>query len=340
VGTLVPQGLPAEAYADKFGKTFGPLTLSLGLDHLFTTWWYLLLLALLMVSAGACARRIWRIGRDIAAGPSLGLLQRKLHAGKAVGTSETVAGEAEAVEQRLNRTLGGHFYRVTAGADDAGGRWLVARKHGWAGWGIVLSHIAIFSIALGALLGIWPGLALDKMIKIDEGTVYQDKDGDFDFSLRLNSFSLEYYPGEDMVKAYKSDVSVIEGGREVEQQVILVNHPLTYKHVKFYQSSYGVGGFTVKVTPPSGAAEELSFPVQQMGGEEGPIYAIPEDQGVQFIAGRTAALVARGFSAEGPEDAPPDQPKVPAAQITIASGFGKGANHSLRIWAGFSRGSR
>ena len=347
VGMLVPQGQPAEAYNTHLGKALGPLVVSLGLDHVFTTWWYLLLLALLLVSAAACAKRIGRLGRAMAAGPSLALLQRRLQATTGAVHTQAAAGEPEQVRERLTRSLRGHGYRLTTAQDEAGGSWLVGRKHGWAGYGLFLSHVAIFSIALGALIGMWPGTALDKPVNLTEGSVYQDKEGDFDFSLRLNSFSLENYP-DGSVKAYDSDVSILEGDKEVKRQVIMVNHPLTYKHVNFYQSSYGVGEFTVKVTPANSAAEELHFPVQMGGGDNGPEYNIPEESAVQFIGAKQAALVARGFSPTGPDDkgcpaagtgaSAAGGAPCAAAQVTLVSGFAKGGNHSFQDLGWLQRG--
>jgi cytochrome c biogenesis protein len=336
VGTVMPQGQPAEAYADHFGKALGSLMVSLGLNHVFTTWWYLLLLALLLVSAAACAQRIWRLGRGLAAGPSLRLLQRKLQVGKSCGLTETVPTAPEQVVERLARSLRGRRYRVEAGPDEADARWLVARKHGWAGYGIFLSHVAIFSIAVGAVLGMWPGLALDKMVNLTEGEVYTDTPGDFDFSLRLNSFALDYYPDGTTVKAYKSDVSVLEGGAEVKRQVILVNHPLTYHHVKFYQSNFGIAGFGVKVTPAHGPAQEVRFPLEPGSGEEGPMYEVPADSTVQFIGGKQSALVAQGFSPAGAGNACPvagsggADASCATANLTLVSGFNQGGKHAIK----------
>ena len=336
VGILVPQGAPAQEYTQRLGKALGPVIVHLGLDHVFSSWWYLLLLGLVICSAAACAKRMWRLGRDLAAGPPLALLQRKLAAEGTSGETAKLNAGPEDVLAQLTGSCRRHRYRVTGGADEAGAIWLVCRKHGWAGYGMVLSHLAIFGIALGALLGVWPGAALDKPVNLTEQEVYQDPDHSFDFALRLNSFALEYYPDQTTVKAYKSDVSVLEGDREVKRQSVLVNHPLSYRHVQFYQSSYGIGGFALKVTPPQGEPEELLFPLVPCSEGDGcGMYDIPSDGAVQFTAGKQAAIVARGFSPDGSESASPmpgaggGDSQPPAAQITMVSGFGKGGDHAF-----------
>ena len=70
---------------------------------------------------------------------------------------------------------------------------------------------------------------------------------DLGFTVRCNSFRLETYP-TGQPKAFMSDLSVIEGGRETLRKTIVVNDPLQYKGIWFYQSSYGqAGGATAKV---------------------------------------------------------------------------------------------
>jgi cytochrome c biogenesis protein len=149
---------------------------------------------------------------------------------------------------------------------------------------------------------------------------------------------VENYP-DGSVKGYNSDVSVVEGDKEVKRQVVMVNHPLTYKGVSFYQSTYGIGEFTIKVTPAQGAAEELTFPVETGGDPAGP-YSIPEANAVQFIGEKQAALVGRGFSPTGPDDSScpvtgtgtggASEAPCAAAQLTLVSGFSKGGNHSFK----------
>ncbi len=62
----------------------------------------------------------------------------------------------------------------------------------------------------------------------------------FGFGLRCDAFNLELYGNSDMPKAYQSTLSVIDGGQRAVTKKIVVNDPLTYKGITFYQSSYGV----------------------------------------------------------------------------------------------------
>lgn len=59
------------------------------------------------------------------------------------------------------------------------------------------------------------------------------------FTLKLNDFILERYPGSNSPSGYKSDVLLIDSSASTEKPfVIFMNNILKYKGYRFYQSSY------------------------------------------------------------------------------------------------------
>ena len=61
------------------------------------------------------------------------------------------------------------------------------------------------------------------------------------FTIRLNDFVLERYPGSSSPSGYKSDVVLIDKSGNVEKPfLIFMNNILKYKGYRFYQSSYDV----------------------------------------------------------------------------------------------------
>jgi len=120
-------------------------------------------------------------------------------------------------------------------------------------FGVYVTHLSIIIIFIGAIVGNVAGFK--GYVNIPEGesiTQVPVRGGilnqDLGFTVRCNAFSLETYPS-GQPKAYKSDLSVIDGGREAVRKTIVVNDPLQYKGIWFYQSSYGqAGGATAKVT--------------------------------------------------------------------------------------------
>lgn len=86
------------------------------------------------------------------------------------------------------------------------------------------------------------------------------------FAIRCDDFNVDYYGATDMPKAYRSWLTVLQGGKPVLSKSIEVNDPLTYEGVTFYQSSYGMmpkgGGssvFTFRVTSKEGKTERLGL---------------------------------------------------------------------------------
>jgi cytochrome c biogenesis protein len=59
------------------------------------------------------------------------------------------------------------------------------------------------------------------------------------FEIRCDRFVFEQYP-DGTPKEYRTEVTLSEvGGAEVKKASIRVNHPLSYKGITFYQSTYG-----------------------------------------------------------------------------------------------------
>jgi len=64
------------------------------------------------------------------------------------------------------------------------------------------------------------------------------------FSVRCDDFNVTYYDlkgnkQDRFVKEYTSLLTIIENGKEVLEEKVEVNHPLHYRGIAFYQSSYG-----------------------------------------------------------------------------------------------------
>ncbi len=85
------------------------------------------------------------------------------------------------------------------------------------------------------------------------------------FALRCDKFEVSFYD-TGAPKEFKSDLAVIENGREVLKRSIVVNDPLTYEGITFYQASYGT---TLKeagielTDPDSGKKIAMTLPFRQ-----------------------------------------------------------------------------
>ncbi len=59
------------------------------------------------------------------------------------------------------------------------------------------------------------------------------------FSIKLNDFQLDRYPGSESPKSYASEVTVMDNGNNFDFRIFM-NHILIHKGFKFFQSSYRI----------------------------------------------------------------------------------------------------
>ena len=67
------------------------------------------------------------------------------------------------------------------------------------------------------------------------------------FSIKLNDFQLEKYPGSESAASYASEITVIDTDESFDYRIFM-NHILDYKGFKFFQSSYKNAGEAIEQT--------------------------------------------------------------------------------------------
>ncbi|NLY65761.1 MAG: cytochrome c biogenesis protein ResB [Alcaligenaceae bacterium] len=90
------------------------------------------------------------------------------------------------------------------------------------------------------------------------------------FDIKLNKFIIEYYQTNGMPKRFASDVTITDlATKEVQNQIIEVNHPFTMHGITLYQSSFDDGGSKLQLTgyPVKGAGTETFELSGEVGGE-------------------------------------------------------------------------
>lgn len=251
LGTIIEQNQPPEKYHQIYEDWAFALFDRLNLFDMYHSKWFLLMLVLFTVNLSCCTIDRFPKMLKVVRNPRTKLdenLERTLSLvdrWKKKGTLHEWAGKySEALSSSFAKP------KVT----EADGQVHLYAESGVASrFGVYVTHLSIIIIFIGAIFGnvagfkgyvnIPEGDAISK-VPVRGGTLIQD----LGFTVRCNAFSLETYPS-GQPKAYKSDLSVIEGGREVVRKTIVVNDPLQYKGIWFYQSSYGqAGGVTAQVT--------------------------------------------------------------------------------------------
>jgi cytochrome c biogenesis protein len=127
---------------------------------------------------------------------------------------------------------------------DQGAWHLFAEKGKLSRLGFYCIHLSILIILLGAMIGSFFGFR--GYVNIVEGETADRvflRSGQqvqpLGFKVKLDQFSVSFYP-TGAPREFKSTVTILEGERKILTEAILVNHPLTYKGISLYQSSYGV----------------------------------------------------------------------------------------------------
>ena len=109
-------------------------------------------------------------------------------------------------------------------------------------FGVYAVHLSILLMIAGAVIGCIFGLQADINIKEGETVnVVNLAEGkgihQLDFSVRCDKFIADFYEN-GAPKTYRSDLSFIKNGKVAHQGSLLVNHPITFEGLRFYQSSY------------------------------------------------------------------------------------------------------
>jgi cytochrome c biogenesis protein len=112
-------------------------------------------------------------------------------------------------------------------------------------FGVYLVHFSVLMILIGGLVGSFFGF--EAFVNIPEGEkrsinkVFLRKGvlpQDLKFEIMCDKFFVEFYDS-GAPKEFRSDLRFIVDGAEVKEASALVNHPVNFQGIKFYQSSYG-----------------------------------------------------------------------------------------------------
>jgi cytochrome c biogenesis protein len=217
----------------------------------------------------------------------------------------TVKGGVEQAEAAVLKALGAKGFRPMVTKD--GGTTLIASQKGaYSRLGYILTHISIILIFVGALIGSFFGFKgflnlpegeasavvylrneplwdriMDSLGIAKSAVVYDQRGGvpymPLGFFLRCDDFEVDYYTNAGrptgMPSEYWSILSVYDRSQQkVLDKRIVVNDPLTYRGITFYQSSYGTmpeaRGAVVLTVKPKNSPGPGETVVVQPGGEE------------------------------------------------------------------------
>ena len=244
-GTVIPQNASPEEYLRFYKFSTYKILKILGFLDMYHAGWFVFLLALLSLNLVVCSWRRLRVTRKFFSLPGERLEDEQWQALPLRGKF-LHQGLAADILPRFQEVLSRLFTRPKLVEDSKQAYLLFAEKEKPSRIGVYCIHLSVLVILAGALIGSFLGFRGN--VNIEEGQAADQvilRNGQQvrfpGFSVQLEKFSVSFY-STGAPKEFKSILTITEKGRKILTEPILVNHPLTYKGITFYQSSYGVAG--------------------------------------------------------------------------------------------------
>ncbi len=295
IGTLIPQNENPGAYIQAYGEFGFKLFSVLGLFDMYHAWWFLLLLLTLTVNIIVCS-----VDRFPAAWKIVSSRKRGFNAGRfrKMANHQTVTAPVspEDLQPVAAKAIARHFKKLQIESTDTGFL-LFAEKRRWSRLGVYVVHTSIVLLLLGSIIGSIFGF--EGFVNIPEGETVDtiqlrnaNRTHKLDFSIRCDDFDVSFYEN-GAPREYRSDLTLLDGGKPVHAKSIVVNDPVRYRGINIFQSSYGqvpaetiTLGFTSKETG-------MTYTEKMRPGQS---YEIPENLGTLTLQGLKREAAFKGHS--------------------------------------------
>ncbi len=231
-GTLVPQQRPPAEYFARYGS-LAQLLIRLKITNLYHSFWFIGLLFIFSLNIITCTliRLMPKLRRIL--NPQFETEQKNLQLLKISKKIRKNWSVLKAKEE-LRGELRLRHYRVRE-REGEGKIFIIGRKRLLGAFGSDIVHLGLLIILAGGILSGLGGFR-ENLILYEQEVIPVPR---ADFKIRLEKFETEFY-ANGSVKDWKSTLTVLEKGAPQLNKVIEVNHPLSYKGLLFYQSSYGL----------------------------------------------------------------------------------------------------
>jgi cytochrome c biogenesis protein len=251
IGTLITQNATRTEYIQRYGIRLYEVLNFFNLFDMYHSWWFSAILLLLVINLIACSVHrfpgVWsQISRGIG---STGLEDSMLKTLPYVEKVQMMSKTGDKAEEEV-RSLLKKWFSHPMRIETESAITLFSEKGKFSRLGVYITHLSLLIILIGGLMGSLYGFK--GHVEILEGEAVnqiflkardEEVSKPIDFSVRCDDFNITYYdfPGrkEKHVKEYTSALTILENGKEVLKKTVQVNHPLHYKGLAFYQSSYG-----------------------------------------------------------------------------------------------------
>lgn len=261
-GTVILQRPATDA--DELQRAYAPQMLRvldfLKLTDVFHSWWFVTLLVLVSVSIIAASIQrfpnAWRFySRPYRSTDET--FRKALPMQARVPIENEEAGLA-AAERALHRNGFGPQRIVRENSFS-----LFAERNRISEMAVYIVHASLLLVFFGGIVdAIWGWRGFVALTRGEQSSHIQLRDGSnrtLPFAVRCDSAGQENYT-DGTPKRWWSKLAVVEDGREVSNKEIVVNDPLVYRGIRFYQASYG----------STGKVDKLVLAATHIGAKEDP----------------------------------------------------------------------
>ncbi len=246
IGTVLQQNQDQADYLHQFGPTWYWTFRALGLFDMYHTWWFLTILGLLMFSLAACLlRNTPRFLKEMRNRKGTLSASARKHIKHKF---DLVLDDKHTAISAIKTSLPGWKWVETKVGDVL---WLRGDKGRFHKWGYISVHAALLIILIGGWMSVQFGfrgnMAVPEGGKESEISFLRGTSVEYlkmPFEIRCDDFDIDFF-STGAPSEFRSRLTIIDNGKEVMTEDIIVNEPLYYKGVRIYQASFGDGGSKV-----------------------------------------------------------------------------------------------
>jgi cytochrome c biogenesis protein len=303
IGTIVPQEGPA---AIGFARQLSPGTVKLfnflGLFDMYHSFWFRLAMAALALNLVVCSiERFQTTWKRFRAQP--GLERNKPF--ENIPDEQTFLTKTSLIQasENTSKVMSSHLKRIRS--SETGDKFFFYGEKGrFSYFGVYLVHISVILILIGGLIGSL--LGLEAFLSIPEGEKANIEEifirkGSIpkylNFDIECEKFFMEFYDS-GAPKEFRSDLRFVVNGKEIKKASVRVNHPVVFKGITFYQSSYGSipdNNVRLKISWNSNRPRESFFEAEvgreiELPGKEGTFRVLDISGNLRGVMGPAALI--------------------------------------------------
>ena len=242
IGTVVPQRESAAELAGQIPPGLFSFLQTMQIFDLYHSILFFLLMGLLSINLIICSiNRFPQAWRHFRAKPSPenSDVFKDLSEDAIINTKQDQKVIAEIAGIAMKSRFRGYQYQKTTD-----GLYLYGDKGRISYFGVYVVHLSLLILIVGVVIGSLFGI--EGYVNIGEGETVnkidlRDKNQTLllPFAVRCDRFTIEFYEN-GAPKTYRSELTFLKNDQVASQGQLLVNHPLGFEGIRFYQSSYGL----------------------------------------------------------------------------------------------------